>query len=597
MSSNFEMAIESGAGLSSFDEDNLESRSISELVSFLRTAFRAKDFDKVEEVLVSREVKMRKEIESKNKEYELLQSRYEFLRLDSLTRESKVEQDKVDVDPKGFEKWKETYEELKEKESEIQQLKELIVKVNEDREKKKSDLEKFEEMLELVKKTQEDDRLAIEKLNHKNSELQSAIEVVKKEKQDYEKTIEELRCKNLKLECAMEELNFKKSELESALVLVKKTEEDNRKNIEDLKCKNSELECAKREVEHNYELCRRKFEELVRRISQLDNASTVVEYGEPIAPNRNDPCFGGSRKLIGKRGAENDKLENGTGTGGCVVEIISDDDHAPAENLSRSQRNQTRKRGSLLNDCEDYDAEREDGEMTIWPSVSKGKESLKKVGAMFSTPPHGRADKHALKMHFSPRTDDCKNVTTSSRAAAVMLRQCAEKVGEQCRSLDSKFKYATFRMDYFNDECFISSDSNGDIQNRYGSSHLKSDQGKKCNKKWELEAEMRAAFAENDMLCMEAVCILYRQASLIGKPYSPYLPSRHRGFNEADLLRGSTLALFLTNGDPNGRLKKSVMELEKFDISGLIDCRRIAIQHLKQLFEIYKNNEDQFIFH
>ncbi|CAK9324813.1 unnamed protein product [Citrullus colocynthis] len=579
MSSSFEMAIDSCAALSSVDDDYLESRSISELVSFLRTAFRAKDFDRVEEVLVAKEVKMRKEIESKNKDYELLQSKYEFLRLDNLTRASKVGQDKVEVDPKGFEKWKEAYEQLKERESEIQQLKELIVKVNEDREKKKSALEGFEKMLEVVKDTQENDRLTIEKLTHKNLELQSTIEVVKKEKEDYEKTIEELKCKNLKLECAMEEL--------------KKTEEDDRNNIEDLKCKNSTMECAKREVEHNYELPRRKYDELVRQVSQLEK--TVVENGEPIAPNRNDSWLGGSRKLIGKRGVENDKFENRTGTGGCIVEIISDDDRAPAENLSRAQRNQKRKRGSLLNDCKDYDAEREDDQMTILPSVSKGKESFKKVGAMFSAPPHRRADKHALKMQFSPGTND---ILTSSRSAAVMLSQCVEKVGEECRSLDSKFKYATYHMDYFDDDRFISSDSDGNIQGRYGSSHLKSkDQAKRCNKKWESEAEMRAAFAENDVLCMEAVCILYRQSSLIGQSYSAYLPSKHRGFDEADLLRGSTLALFLTNGDPKGKLKKSVMELEKFDISGLIDCRRIAIQHLKQLFEIYKNNEDQFNFH
>uniref|UniRef100_A0A9I9EFN8 TSA1-like protein n=1 Tax=Cucumis melo TaxID=3656 RepID=A0A9I9EFN8_CUCME len=41
---------------------------------------------------------MRKEIESKNKEYEILQSKYEFLRLDNLTHDSMVDQDKIEVD-------------------------------------------------------------------------------------------------------------------------------------------------------------------------------------------------------------------------------------------------------------------------------------------------------------------------------------------------------------------------------------------------------------------------------------------------------------------------------------------------------------------
>lgn len=60
--------------------------------------------------------------------------------------------------------------------------------------------------------------------------------------------------------------------------------------------------------------------------------------------------------------------------------------------------------------------------------------------------------------------------------------------------------------------------------------------------------------------------------------------------------RGTTLALFLTSGDPQGRLKKSTIELKRFDVSGLADCRRIAIEHSKQLFEILQNDEDRFLF-
>ena len=46
---------------------------------------------------------------------------------------------------------------------------------------------------------------------------------------------------------------------------------------------------AKMEVEHYYEVRRGKYE---------------------VASNRNDLCFGGSKKLIGKRGAVNDMIEN-----------------------------------------------------------------------------------------------------------------------------------------------------------------------------------------------------------------------------------------------------------------------------------------------
>ena len=38
-----------------------------------------------------------KEIESKNKEYELFQNKYEFLRLDNLTHDSTIDEDKIEV--------------------------------------------------------------------------------------------------------------------------------------------------------------------------------------------------------------------------------------------------------------------------------------------------------------------------------------------------------------------------------------------------------------------------------------------------------------------------------------------------------------------
>lgn len=56
--------------------------------------------------------------------------------------------------------------------------------------------------------------------------------------------------------------------------------------------------------------------------------------------------------------------------------------------------------------------------------------------------------------------------------------------------------------------------------------------------------------------------------------------------------RGTTLAEFLIDGDPKGKLTKSKMELMAYDPKGLDDCRRLAIEHSKQLFEIYQKQED-----
>lgn len=52
------------------------------------------------------------------------------------------------------------------------------------------------------------------------------------------------------------------------------------------------------------------------------------------------------------------------------------------------------------------------------------------------------------------------------------------------------------------------------------------------------------------------------------------------------------LAEFLTGGDPNGDVNKTVKELEEYDPRGVEQCRTLASRYSKQLFEIYNNKED-----
>lgn len=56
--------------------------------------------------------------------------------------------------------------------------------------------------------------------------------------------------------------------------------------------------------------------------------------------------------------------------------------------------------------------------------------------------------------------------------------------------------------------------------------------------------------------------------------------------------RGSQLAQFLTDGNPQGDVIKSVKELQEHDPKGLEKCWSLAQRYSKQLFEIYKNKED-----
>eukprot|EP00268_Persea_americana_P017287 TRINITY_DN18324_c0_g1_i2.p1 TRINITY_DN18324_c0_g1~~TRINITY_DN18324_c0_g1_i2.p1 ORF type:complete len:719 (-),score=195.05 TRINITY_DN18324_c0_g1_i2:422-2578(-) len=117
---------------------------------------------------------------------------------------------------------------------------------------------------------------------------------------------------------------------------------------------------------------------------------------------------------------------------------------------------------------------------------------------------------------------------------------------------------------------------------------------KKDTSKWEYEADLLSSFSQDPVLCMKAVCALYRQQTSDEKSMKGSLYANNRGFSKFDALKGSLLADFLTDGDPHGPLKKSVEELEKHDPKALEYCSRLASHYSKQLFEIYKNKEDPY---
>ncbi|KAL3521609.1 hypothetical protein ACH5RR_019758 [Cinchona calisaya] len=110
--------------------------------------------------------------------------------------------------------------------------------------------------------------------------------------------------------------------------------------------------------------------------------------------------------------------------------------------------------------------------------------------------------------------------------------------------------------------------------------------------KWEFQADMLAAFAKDARLCMKAVCALYRQQTSEEKIHKATIVCNERGFSQCDAYRGTKLGEFLTDGDPQGDLMKSVEELEAYDPKGPELCRTLATHYSRQLFEIYENNED-----
>ncbi|WOG86348.1 hypothetical protein DCAR_0205551 [Daucus carota subsp. sativus] len=105
------------------------------------------------------------------------------------------------------------------------------------------------------------------------------------------------------------------------------------------------------------------------------------------------------------------------------------------------------------------------------------------------------------------------------------------------------------------------------------------------NKPFNFDVDMLAAFDKDDELCLHAVCALHRLEKCDKLPQS-------QGFSAIDATRGSHLAKFLTNGDPKGKLQKSVDELQQYDSKGIDECRKLARNYYRQLFQMYKKEED-----
>ncbi|KAH7853826.1 hypothetical protein Vadar_007018 [Vaccinium darrowii] len=109
---------------------------------------------------------------------------------------------------------------------------------------------------------------------------------------------------------------------------------------------------------------------------------------------------------------------------------------------------------------------------------------------------------------------------------------------------------------------------------------------------WAFEADMLAAFGKDLELCMKAVCALYRKQTADEKTGKFTYYHNGEGFSQCDAFRGSELAEFLTDGDPQGDVKKSVEELQEYDPKAPELCSTLASHYSKQLFAIYKSKED-----
>ncbi|XP_048131637.1 spindle pole body component 110-like [Rhodamnia argentea] len=108
---------------------------------------------------------------------------------------------------------------------------------------------------------------------------------------------------------------------------------------------------------------------------------------------------------------------------------------------------------------------------------------------------------------------------------------------------------------------------------------------------WKNAKELYSDLGRDYELCMKAICALYKRKKLAWKA----MGRSSKGFSGLRLLRGNHLAEFLTDGDPQCRLKKSVEDLQDHCPGVLQDCQDIATEHCHQLFEMYQQKEDPFL--
>ncbi|KAF2297920.1 hypothetical protein GH714_005438 [Hevea brasiliensis] len=379
----------------------------------------------------------------------------------------------------------------------------------------------------------------------------------------------------------------------------------NQQTIIELKRKNCELECAKLKAETEAEIYKRRFDELEPRVSFLEKDTIELEENE----NAHMKADGSLSCLIPEDADGSSScplLEDGDrdlkiiGSGrpvlGDIVEIVdSDDDSSPCEFLGtkemaitahgdQAQSGQAvaeretevlkRKRASSVieeGNCNNQDVD--DNCSTEKPKMTK----IQKIIHKHNSSPAMNCSAATLSFGTNNRAREF----TPSKLA--LLLACEEKMGA-----DNKYQNGS------DSSSSSSSEDEWDFSVDFSTIN-KNWQRRQVNgahKSWEIDADMITAFEKDGELCMEAICALYRQQTSARKSIYGTSTSQNRGFNKLVVTRGTTLAEFLIDGDPQGKLKKSKLELVAYDPKGLDDCRRIAIDHSKQLFEIYQKQED-----
>lgn len=315
--------------------------------------------------------------------------------------------------------------------------------------------------------------------------------------------------------------------------------------------------------------------------------------------------------VLGASGGSGSNLpENGDGnigaSGGCtrqsqdIIEINDSDDDSSSsatlsgkkltkqgyqheadlglEDVNKETKLLKRKRTSPSNSKDDSGGIKEPG--------------AKKCQVLIQGPESAPVNYCAATTMFSG-SDDRRNIFNQSRQAPTILRQYEEeiRVGQ-----NSQIQQRELVLDGSDGEQSSSSSDSDDFNFPTDSTAIKPTQANRIHKKWKSEADMVATLEQDEELRLRAVCALFGQQAAVQKSSNFTSTFQNQGFDKVDATRGTALVEFLTNGDPQGKLKKSTMELLADDPGGFRDCKRLTIKYSKQLFEMWQVKGDPLFF-
>lgn len=315
--------------------------------------------------------------------------------------------------------------------------------------------------------------------------------------------------------------------------------------------------------------------------------------------------------VLGASGGSGSNLpENGDGnigaSGGCtrqsqdVIEINdSDDDSSSSATLSGKKLTKQGYQHEAGLGLEDVNNETKLlKRKRTSPSNSKDDSGgikeprTKKCQVLIQGPESAPVNYCAATTMFSG-SDDRRNIFNQSRQAPTILRQYEEeiRVGQ-----NSQIQQRELVLDGSDGEQSSSSSDSDDFDFPTDSMAIKPTQANRIHKKWKSEADMVATLEQDEELRLRAVCALFGQQAAVQKSSNFTSTFQNQGFDKVDATRGTALVEFLTNGDPQGKLKKSTMELLADDPGGFRDCKRLTIKYSKQLFEMWQVKGDPLFF-